>query len=241
MSVYGFELRQFAHRCKGIAACWLILSVAPLQTVSATVISGEVTGGGATNFGATFIKLTVPFTESDPDNTVGDDTFQNPNLYAFDEDQNILLTADLLVDDLADGAGGGSGAGSIFAGTVVASHYIFFDPQGNRTQIGNVSFDSNVLGVISSTDNLAASDFLINTGVTYLNPTLRGLEDDGTDTVTITGLQTITVDWYAGTPGDYIRVITELSPAAVVPVPTAVWLFASALMVLVRVRSKISA
>ena len=105
-------------------------------------------------------------------------------------------------------------------------------------QQGTVTFDSNILGIISSTDNLGASDFLANTGVTYLEPTLRGLEVD--DIVTITGLNTISVDWVARNPGDYIRVITAQSPAAV-PVPAAFWLFGSALALLGLRNRKITA
>ena len=39
-------------------------------SVSATIVSGSVTGGQSLTQGGTFIKLSVPFTESDPDNTV---------------------------------------------------------------------------------------------------------------------------------------------------------------------------
>ena len=149
------------------------------HTVSATIVSGAVTGGQSLTQGGTFVKLTVPFTNSDPDNTVGNDTFEDPNLYGFDEGQNIDISVDLAVDILADGMGGSSGSGIVPMGSTVASHYIFFDPAattGGTTQVGTVSFDSDIFGIITSTSNLAASDFLINTGVTYLNPTLRGLE-----------------------------------------------------------------
>lgn len=201
--------------------------------VSATIVSGTVTGGGSFNQGGTFIKLAAPFTESDPDNTVGDNTFQNPNLYGLDEGQNIAVSTDLAVDLLADGVGGGTGSGIVPQGSTVASHYIFFDPAGSTSQKGTVSFDSAIFGIITSTQNLAASDSLINTGVNYLNPSLRGLE--GGDNVAITGLQTITVDWTASSPGDYVRVITDFSPGAVVPVPAAVWFFSSGLMGLIGI------
>jgi len=201
------------------------------SSASATIISGAVTGGNALSQGGGFIKLSVPFTESDPDNTVGDNTFQDPNLYGFDEGQNIDITVDLTVDILADGMGGGGGPGIVPEGSTVASHYIFFDPDGDTTQTGTVTFDSEIFGIITSTDNLADSDFLINTGVNYLNPDLRGLEAG--DIVTITGLNTIEVDWFAGTPGDYIRVLTDFSPGAVVPVPAAVWLFGSGLLAMI--------
>jgi len=205
------------------------------HTVSATIVSGAVTGGQSLTQGGTFVKLTVPFTNSDPDNTVGNDTFEDPNLYGFDEGQNIDISVDLAVDILADGMGGSSGSGIVPMGSTVASHYIFFDPAattGGTTQVGTVSFDSDIFGIITSTSNLAASDFLINTGVTYLNPTLRGLESG--DSATITGLQTITVDWRAGTPGDYIRVLTDFSPGAV-PIPASVWLFGSGLFGIVGI------
>jgi hypothetical protein len=180
--------------------------------VSATIVSGAVTGGSSLKQGGTFVKLSVPFTDSEPHNTVGANTFQKPNLYGFDEGQNIHITVDLAVDILADGSGGGNGAGTIHAGSTVASHYIFFDPLRGTTQQGTVSFDSKIIGIISRSRNLAASDFLINTGVTYLNPSARGLESG--DKVRITGLRTLAVDWSASSPGDYIRVLTDFSPAA---------------------------
>ena len=183
--------------------------------MTATIVSGAVTGGSALTEGGAFVKLIVPFTESDPDNTVGSNTFQTPNLYGFDEGQNIDISIDIDVNILADGMGGGGGAGIVPMGSTVASHYIFFDPQNRTSQVGTITFDSDIFGVITSTANLAASDFLINTGVTYQNPGLRGLE--GGDTVTITGLDTITVDWSARSPGDYIRVLTDFSPGAVIP------------------------
>ena len=204
--------------------------------VCATIVSGDVTGGTSLNQGGTFVKLTVPFTESNPDNTVGNNTFQTPNLYGFDEGQNIDITVDLAVNILADGLGGGSGAGIVPMGSTVASHYIFFDPNRSTSQIGSVTFDSDIFGIITSTANLAASDFLINTGVTYLNPGLRGLESG--DHVTITGLRTISVDWAASSPGDYIRVLTDFSPGAVVPIPATLWLFGSGLLGLFGIISR---
>ena len=47
----------------------------------ATIVSGSVTGGASLGQSGTFVNLSVPFTESNPDNTVGDDTFQTPHLY----------------------------------------------------------------------------------------------------------------------------------------------------------------
>src|SRR5215471_2175205 len=98
------------------AVCALTLSV----SAQATIVSGTVTGGSALAAGGNFVKLTVPLSNPfGPPNSVGNDNFQSPNLFGFDEDQNILLLAPLMVD---------VGSNPIPAGTTVASHYIFFDP-----------------------------------------------------------------------------------------------------------------
>ena len=183
--------------------------VALTQPVNATVISGVVTGGTAQAAGGTFVLLTPPLPNPfGPPNSVGDDTFQSPNLFAFNENQNITLTGPLSVD---------IGSGSVPTGTIVASHYVFFDPGPTQTMIGSVNFDSDILGVMTSTANLAASDFLANTGVNYLNPAARGLEAG--DIVTISGPRQVSVNLSASSPGDYIRVLTAFSPSATPTVP----------------------
>jgi hypothetical protein len=111
---------------------------------------------------------------------------------------------------------------------LVASHYVFFDPGPSQHLIGTVDFDADVLGIITGTTDLAASDFLANTGVTYLNPGDRGLEAG--DSATISGSRQILFDVVASSPGDYVRVITEFSPtAAAVPEPGSLSLVAGGL------------
>ncbi len=189
----------------------------------ATIIDGIVTGGTALTAGGVFVKLTVPLANPfGPPNSVGNDTFQSPDLYGFDEDQNILLAAPLVVD---------VGSSPIPAGTTVASHYIFFDPGPTQHVIGTVNFDAVVLAIITSTSNLANSDFLANTGVNYLNPGARGLEAG--DSVTISGPQQILFDTVASSPGDYVRVLTAFSPTAgAVPEPVDSVLLGFGLVVL---------
>src|SRR5690606_24020769 len=107
------------------------------------------------------------------------------------------------------------------AGQVVASHYVFFDPGPVQSLTGFVDFDADIFGIITSTGRLAASDFLANTGVTYLNPGSRGLEASQ-DAVSIdpTNPRRALVDFVASTPGDYIRILTMRSPgAAPSPIP----------------------
>ena len=202
--------------CVAVALLACTISV----PAGATIVGGTVTGGTAQTAGGTFVKLSVPLSNPfGPPNSVGNDTFQNPNLFGFDEDQNILLAAPLTVD---------VGTSPIPAGSTVASHYIFFDPGPSQHMIGTVDFDSDVLAIITSRDNLAASDFLANTGVNYLNPSLRGLEVG--DSVTISGPRQILFNTQASTPGDYVRVLTTFSPAAVPEPGTSAWLVGGLVM-----------
>ncbi|MCB1745143.1 MAG: hypothetical protein KDK91_32545, partial [Gammaproteobacteria bacterium] len=208
--VRGRGLLQRLLDTAGAAGCCVLASWLCASLAFATIESGVVNGGQSATSGGAFVKLSVPFTLSVPANSVGEDTFNTFDLYGFDEDQNIELAAELPVDLLVE-----TGApGVLPAGSTVASHYIFFDPAGtsSTTQVGRVSFDSDIVAVITSGDRLQGSDFLANTGVIYLNPQLRGLEAG--DLVSVVGPRTIEVDWAASTPGDYIRVLTRFSPAA---------------------------
>lgn len=197
--------RSFISRTAAAVSTGLFMLAS--MPASATIVGGTVTGGSAFTAGGTFINLTVPFAQSNPDNTVGNDNFNTPNLYGFNESQNILLANNLQMN---------VGAGNVLtvlAGVTVASHYIFFDPLTSMNIDGTVNFDSDVLGIITETGLLNASDPLANTGVTYLNPGLRGLEPG--DSVTISGARQIRFNTSAASPGDYVRVITAFSPSAV--------------------------
>lgn len=195
------------------AACVMI---AP---AGAVIVSGSVTGGGAQSQGGTFILLSTPFDPPNgPLNTLGNNTFQTPHLYAFNEDQNIAVGSEIEVDI----------GSNVPAGATVASHYVFFDPASVTTLTGLVTFDAPIVGILTSTAFLNATDFLANTAVTYQSPGLRGLE--AIDQVSLVDAFTIAISWRAGSPGDYIRVLTEFSPGAVgeVPIPAAAPLFLSA-------------
>lgn len=145
-----------------------------------------------------FVKLptTPPF-------TVGFDNFDDDNLYAFDEDQNIVLEAPIQVDI-------GGENGTIPAGTVVASHYVFFDSlQGFH--VGYIYFDAPVLGIAAFQNSMAATDFLANTDVTYISPGLRGLEEGDYVWIDPDDPHKLWVAWAGSSPGDYIRVFTARS------------------------------
>lgn len=165
----------------------------------AVILGGEIlqqTGSGE------FVKLDteVPF-------AVGADTFDTDHLYAFDEDQNILLVEPIRVDI------GGGDLGAIPAGTVVASHYVFFDSI-DGTQYGYVDFDAPILGIAALQESMAATDFLANTSVTYLSLELRGLERGDQVWIDADDPFRLWVYWAGSSPGDYVRVFTARSAAA---------------------------
>lgn len=189
------------------------LSLVVSRPATADITTGDVTGGTAKTAGGTFVKLVPPLTNPfGPPDSVGDDNFQSPNLFGFDEDQNIVIAAPINVD-----------VGTApTAGMTLASQYIFFDPGPSQHMIGTVNFDADVIAIITSTGKLAASDFLANTGVNYLNPGNRGLEAGDSVTISTTDPKQIIFDTFASSPGDYVRVLTEFSPnAAAVPEPSS--------------------
>ena len=170
---------------------------------AATVLDGEII---RQNGNGKFVKL-------DPTKafSVGNDNFDTPNLYAFDEDQNILLEKPIKVDF-------GGTDGVIPADTVVASHYVFFDSL-NGIHVGYVDFDAPVLGVAAYQDTMAATDFLANTAVTYISTELRGLEQGEVVWVDEDDPFRLWVYWAGSSPGDYVRVFTEKSVGALSSLP----------------------
>ncbi len=199
---------------KTMALLSIILACGFASKAEAIIVSGQLTSGSAFNNGGTFQEL-VGF--SGP---VGNNNFQTNNLYGFNESQNVTLASALASN---------VGLGSISAGSMVSSHYIFFDPGPSRRAIGHVIFDAPILGVITSRDNLLASDFLGNAGVSYLNPNLRGLESADSLAINGANLFRLDVNFRASSPGDYVRVITDATPTAAAPEPATMALFATGL------------
>ena len=145
--------------------------------------------------------------------------------HGWNERQGVTLTNNLVVDISAPGAyNGNANANAIIpAGTVVNSHYIYFDPIQNQGVGASFTFDAPILGIIirentnAATDHLLASDFLIpgvvpagNLAPGWFNA--RGMEP--TDLINWVGANTIRIDWDASNPGDQIRVITGVPEPA---------------------------
>ena len=167
------------------------------QPAAAVVLGGSVE---QQNGNGTFVKLTT-----DTRFSVGADNFDDDNLYAFDEDQNILLVEPIRVDI-------GGIDGIIPAGETVASHYVFFDSL-RGVQIGFVDFDAPILGVAAFQDTMGATDFLANTLVNYISTELRGLEEGDYVWIDENEPTRLWVYWAGSSPGDYVRVFTTRSPA----------------------------
>lgn len=176
--------------------------LAALLLCPATAMA-TVTGGGIVqqDGNGRFVKL-----ETDTPFTVGADNFNDDNLYAFDENQNIVLTVPIRVDI-------GDADGVLPQGTEVASHYVFFDSRESE-HIGYVDFDAPILGIAARQDTMAATDFLANTSVTYVSTRLRGLESGDIVWIDRDDPNRLWVFWAGWSPGDYIRVFTERSVGA---------------------------
>ncbi len=182
----------------GLAA----LVVLMVTDASAVVLGGKIV---RQNGQGEFVKLdtTEPF-------SVGADNFDDCNLYAFDEDQNITLPGPVRVDV---GSPDLETPNVIAEGTVVASHYVFFDSLAG-VHYGYVDFDAPILGIAAFQWTMAATDFLANTQVNYISPELRGLERGDYVWIDEKDPQRLWVFWAGSSPGDYIRVFTSKSNAA---------------------------
>ncbi len=182
------------------AAAIALLAAAPAHAV---VIGGALTGGQTFGDGGVFELL-----DTSTGFSVGNNDFQSPNLFAFNENQNITIASTIGVDI----------GTSPMAGDVVASHYVFSDPFGTRTTQGYVDFDADIYGIATSTSPLGASDFLVASAVTSRNPGLRGLEGDDDVSIDPGNPRRLLVDWRSGSPGDCVRVFTRNLRAAVLAV-----------------------
>jgi len=151
----------------------------------------------------------------------------NDHQQAFNERQNVLLLSNLYVD----------GGGFIPAGTLVNSHMIFLNTDGDvlaEDFLVQWAFDGPILGVMSDLNALLEADsnnILGNLGTIYPGSfDHRGL--DPGDGYSIFG-NTITVSMSVSEPGDWIRVVT-----APVPIPGTVWLLTSGIFGLLVCRRK---
>lgn len=179
----------------------------------------------------------------------GNDFDADPNdetLRIWDEQQNYTLAEDLAVDFVADANADflieSGGTTFIQAGTIVSSHWVQWDNSGGNQNFsfveGEIGFDSDIFAFITDDARLDASDDVLGLpSVTYPDFEMRGLELGSQDTVAFgSDLSTVEIDWRAGSPGDWSRLLTAFSPTAAdtVPVPGLGLLVALGAMVLLR-------
>lgn len=142
----------------------------------------------------------------------------------WNEKQDETLTADLRVDALGTpGTYNPTNASNltIASGTVVDSHFFYFDPRTSKsvgTNAGNqvtFQFDQKILGLIytsvsNANSKLRDSDHLILMGTSPGHFNARGFEN--ADSVTVIDDYTISFNLTASDPGDQVRVVTEAVP-----------------------------
>jgi hypothetical protein len=137
----------------------------------------------------------------EPPLAVGEDMFDSPDLIAFDEAQAVVLDSALTLD-IGD---------PMPAGTIVALHSVVFDGTGGRQQ-GWVRFAAPILGAATSDAMLAATDALAGVGALYLGHQMRGLEPGDRAWIDPADPTRLWVDWAGSSPGDHLRVFTEVAP-----------------------------
>ena len=223
-----------------LRGCLLATIVVACQTATATIIGfGETTGGAndCTSTG-TACSIATPGGSPPIPNPIKKDP-NNGTLLVWDEQQNVELELDLLVDRVADEnasfvMGDGNGGFKILAGTIVSSHYAQWDPEplGDPRIDTTLLFDSDIFAFITEDGKLFGSDEALGLpGFDYADFGLRGLES-GDTTEFGEDLTKVEISWAATSPGDWTRIITAFSPAAVasVPEPSTLMLFSIGLL-----------
>lgn len=153
------------------------------------------------------------------------------HIFAISERQNLVLPYDLSVDIMNTGTvstGDQKSPGVIPAGSILNSFLIHADTDtGRGTPLtATFTFEQPILGVISSTNGLIATDVDLGFHTTlYSLDVARGMEYFHQDSITIASdRMSITVTMVTSTALDEIRVIT----GEVVPAPGTIALFGGA-------------
>jgi hypothetical protein len=189
----------------------LLLSAAALLLLAAPAARATIVSGPL---------MIDPFSPLGP-NPIGDASF-----FAFYEQQNRVLTSAVRVN-----------GGWVAAGTRVSSHYVLYDPTDVTRRTVTISFDSEILGVVTNGRRLRKSDWLGADGVQYKRFRHRGREWRDHYTISADG-RSITFRMRANNPGDYMRILTRgrdpippppppppIEPPSAVPEPGAALLF----------------
>jgi uncharacterized repeat protein (TIGR01451 family) len=151
-----------------IALCAVVVMVVSSVAIGGALISGST---------GKVVRLSVA-----PPSVKLNALQHRTNVYAFDERQGATLPSAVAVDAMDPGTYTSfpPGSATIAAGTQVNSHLIHSDiPPRSYTarRTGTVTFSNDIIGVVASTNKLAASDTLGAPGTLYAGTTnWRGLE-----------------------------------------------------------------
>lgn len=184
------------------AICANLLLCAPLQ---AAVVGGAVTGGEVYGMGAQFQKVTPGDGFS-----VGGDEINQVHLFAFDERTQVLATSDIV----------GEIGGTVRAGMVVDSHYVFYDPpHPHMGQVGYVDFDRPVVSVVASNASVRETVEYGLDIVRYRGDPARGLEAEDQVWIDPQNPFRVWTSWFASRPGDHLRIFTDASSSDLLATP----------------------
>jgi len=147
-----------------------------------------------------------------PPNPVRPDP-NNGKLLAWNEAQNVILEENLPIDRVADPNSPfverqPDGTYVILAGTAVSSHYLQWDPGGLSAGFvaATIKLDAPIFGFIIEDTKLFGSDAALGLpDHDYADFWLRGLEPG--DWTSMRGDE-VEITWWAGSPGDWTRLIT---------------------------------
>lgn len=186
----------------------------------------------ALNANADIIAVSGDASVINPPVSLDTHDFESSNtIFAIRERQNLVLPYDLPVDVIETGyvsIGDHMTPGLIPAGSILSSFLIHSDTDtGRRTPLtATFSFEQPILGVISATAKLIATDADLGFHTTlYSLDVARGMEYFHQDSIEIAAdRMSITVTMVTSTALDEIRVIT----GEVVPAPGTLALFGGA-------------
>lgn len=189
-------MNQLSWRRPSASVAAMVLALAP-PAAHALVVGGAVTGGTS---GGAFALVAPP-------STLGPDSFQTPNLVAFNELQDLLLTEPLPV-----------GPGLVLgAGSIISSHVVVFDSAEGATVEGTVLFDQPIVGIVVGPAFGATNALLGLPSVTYVGAPGLGPEMNDFFAISMGDPARLVVRLGSNTPGDHLRILT----GTVVPEPSA--------------------
>src|SRR5262245_30318368 len=145
------------------------------------------------------------------------DTGENILIHGWDELQGFALTSSILLDFTSTGVHTGSDFTenvSLAAGTLISSHYVYFDPLNGGNREATFEYSSEILGIIVfsdlMTDRLLATDFLKNpfTVAPASHYDYRGFEAPDMATISL-DRRHVTFNLTASSPGNQARIITR--------------------------------